>query len=192
MLAELSRGAEDLDPILHSFKNTQQLYVGVRNILAKEDIQSTLVALTNIAEVCLERIALAEYEKLTAKLGAPTIGEGPRAGEPCDWTILGMGKLGGRELNFHSDLDVVFLYEADGMTTHARRRRPKPRTTNISSASWGSASSRSPTGSVLTAAYTKSIRGCAPRADRARWRRALPSSSVTSPKERGIYGSGKR
>ncbi len=121
MLADLSRGAEDLDPILHSFKNTQQLYVGVRNILGKEDIQSTLVALTNIAEACLERIALVEFEKLTAKLGTPTIGEGSRAGEPCSWTILGMGKLGGRELNFHSDLDVVFLYEADGMTAHARR-----------------------------------------------------------------------
>ncbi|HEY4309047.1 MAG TPA: bifunctional [glutamate--ammonia ligase]-adenylyl-L-tyrosine phosphorylase/[glutamate--ammonia-ligase] adenylyltransferase [Pirellulales bacterium] len=128
MLADLSRGAEDLDPILHSFKNTQQLYVGVRNILAKEDIQSTLLALTNIAEVCLERIALVEYEKLTAKLGTPTVGEGARAGEPCAWTILGMGKLGGRELNFHSDLDVVFLYEADGATAHARRRQAE--TTN--------------------------------------------------------------
>ena len=35
-LAELCRGAEDLDPILHSFKNAQQLRVGVRDILGKE------------------------------------------------------------------------------------------------------------------------------------------------------------
>ncbi|MBI2825377.1 MAG: bifunctional [glutamate--ammonia ligase]-adenylyl-L-tyrosine phosphorylase/[glutamate--ammonia-ligase] adenylyltransferase [Planctomycetia bacterium] len=122
-LAELARGAEDLDPILHSFKNTQQLYVGVRSILGKEDIQSTILALTNIAEVCLERIALVEYDKLTAKLGTPTIGEGPRAGQPCPWAILGVGKLGGQELNYHSDLDVVFLYEADGQTVHVRRRQ---------------------------------------------------------------------
>jgi len=128
MLVDLSRGAEDLDPILHSFKNTQQLYVGVRNILAKEDIQATLAALTNIAEVCLERIALVEYDKLTAKMGVPTIAEGERAGQPCAWTILGMGKLGGKELNFHSDLDVVFLYEADGATVHARRKQAE--TTN--------------------------------------------------------------
>jgi len=121
-LTELARGAEDLDPILHSFKNTQQLYVGVRHILGKEDVQSTFAALTNIAEVCLERIALAEYDKLTEKLGAPTVAEGERAGQPCCWAILGLGKLGGRELNFHSDLDVVFLYDADGQTVHARRR----------------------------------------------------------------------
>jgi len=121
-LGELARGAEDLDPILHSFKNTQQLYVGVRHILGKEDIQSTFGALTNIAEVCLERIALAEYDKLTEKFGVPTVAEGERAGQPCCWAILGLGKLGGRELNFHSDLDVVFLYDADGQTVHARRR----------------------------------------------------------------------
>jgi glutamate-ammonia-ligase adenylyltransferase len=123
MLADLARGAEDLDPILHSFKNTQQLYVGVRHILGKEDIRSTFAALTNIAEVCLERIAITEYDKLSAKLGAPTIGEGPLAGQVCSWTILGMGKLGGQELDFHSDLDVVFLYEAEGSTAHARRRQ---------------------------------------------------------------------
>ena len=128
MLENLARGAEDLDPILHSFKNTQQLYVGVRHILGKEDIRSTFAALTNIAEVCLERIALAEYEKLSAKHGAPTIGEGPRAGQSCSWAILGMGKLGGQELDFHSDLDVVFLYEAEGSTAHARRRQAE--TTN--------------------------------------------------------------
>jgi [glutamine synthetase] adenylyltransferase / [glutamine synthetase]-adenylyl-L-tyrosine phosphorylase len=91
--------------------------------LGKEDIRSTFAALTNIAEVCLERIAIAEYDKLSAKLGAPTIGEGPLAGQACSWTILGMGKLGGQELDFHSDLDVVFLYEAEGSTAHARRRQ---------------------------------------------------------------------
>ena len=128
MLAELTRGAEDLDPILHSFKNTQQLYVGVRNILGKDDIQSTMGALSDIAETCLERITITEYEKLTEKLGEPTIGSGPRTGEPCELAILALGKLGGRELNFRSDLDVVFLYEADGMTAHARRRQAE--TTN--------------------------------------------------------------
>lgn len=130
VLADLSYGAEDLDPILHSFKNTQQLHVGVRNILGKEDIQTTVGALTNIAEVCLERIAVSEYAKLTAKLGEPTIGEGDRAGEPCGWAILGMGKLGGRELSYHSDLDLVFLYEADGPTAQAKRSRRAETTNN--------------------------------------------------------------
>ena len=45
-LAELCRAAEDIDPILHSFKNDQQLCVGVRDILGKEDIQATTGALS--------------------------------------------------------------------------------------------------------------------------------------------------
>ncbi|HWA98378.1 MAG TPA: hypothetical protein VG713_07795 [Pirellulales bacterium] len=130
-LEELAHGAEDLEPILHSFKNTQQLRIGVRNILGKEDIQATMGALSDLAETCLERIALAEYAKLAAKLGEPMIAAGPRAGDPCEMVILAMGKLGGRELNYHSDLDVIFLYEADGMTMPTRRAgRTSETTTN--------------------------------------------------------------
>src|SRR6185437_11718653 len=61
--------------------------------------------------------------------GEPTIGDGPRAGRPCELAIIALGKLGGRELNYHSDLDLVFLYEADGPTV-ARRTRRGATTTN--------------------------------------------------------------
>ena len=115
-LKELCWAAEDIEPILHSFKNDQQLRVGVRDLLGKEDIQATTGALSDIAEVCLAQIAAAEYQKLIAKFGRPQIGAGPRAGEPCDMAILALGKFGGREMNYHSDLDIVFLYEADGQT----------------------------------------------------------------------------
>jgi glutamate-ammonia-ligase adenylyltransferase len=115
-LDELCRSAEDLDPILHSFKNDQQLCVGVRDILGKEDILAVTGALSDIAECCLEQIAGREFEKLVVKFGRPTIAEGPRRGHPCELVILAMGKLGGREMNYHSDLDLVFLYEAEGQT----------------------------------------------------------------------------
>jgi glutamate-ammonia-ligase adenylyltransferase len=115
-LKELCWAAEDIEPILHSFKNDQQLRVGVRDLLGKEDIQATTGVLSDIAEVCLAQIAAAEYQKLIAKFGRPQIGDGPRAGEPCDMAILALGKFGGREMNYHSDLDIVFLYEADGQT----------------------------------------------------------------------------
>ena len=115
-LKELCWAAEDIEPILHSFKNDQQLRVGVRDLLGKEDLQATTGVLSDIAEVCLAQIAAAEYQKLVAKFGRPQIGEGPRQSEPCDMVILAMGKFGGREMNYHSDLDIIFLYEADGQT----------------------------------------------------------------------------
>src|SRR3954463_15032584 len=81
-LAELTRGAEDLEPILLSFKNVQHLRVGVRDIVGKDDIRDTHAALSDIAEACLKEIAAAESAKLAEKLGNPTIG--PLPGEPAD------------------------------------------------------------------------------------------------------------
>jgi len=129
-LVDLARAAEDLDPILHSFKNTQHLRIGVRDILGKEDIEATIGALSDVAQVCLECVADAEFPHLVRKLGQPTIGEGPRSGEPCRFAILALGKMGGREMNYHSDLDLVFLYEADGPTIESRRARSDRTTTN--------------------------------------------------------------
>ena len=68
--------------------------------------------------------------KLVAKLGEPTIAEGRRRRPSrASWSILAMGKFGGRELNYHSDLDLVFLYEADGTTVHAAPQRAATTTT---------------------------------------------------------------
>ncbi len=130
MLADLCRAAEDIDPILHSFKNDQQLCVGVRDILGKEDIQATTGALCDIAESCLSQIALREYERLAARFGQPTVADGRRAGRPCEMVILALGKFGGREMNYHSDLDLIFLYEADGHTAARRPMAAAPSTTN--------------------------------------------------------------
>ncbi|HEX2475423.1 MAG TPA: hypothetical protein VHK01_11785, partial [Lacipirellulaceae bacterium] len=74
MLAELTKGAEDIDPILHSFKNAQHLRVGVRDVLGKDDIRSTHAALSDIAEASLKTIAEREYKKLVDKFGTPMIG----------------------------------------------------------------------------------------------------------------------
>ena len=125
-LQDRCRGAEDLDPILHSFKNAQHLNAGVRDILGKEDIRNTTAFLSDIAEVCLEQIAEIQYQNLARRSAIPgSAGEGRR----CELVILAMGKLGGREPNYHSDLDVVFLYEADGSTQPVSSARNATQTT---------------------------------------------------------------
>ena len=128
-LNELLKGAVDPEPILHSFKNTQTLFVGVREILGKDDIEATTAALSHIAESCLRQIARMEYDKLVEKLGRPTIvsESGPR---PCNFALVGMGKFGGQELNYHSDLDLIFLYEDDGDTKAQKSSQRDRVTTN--------------------------------------------------------------
>ncbi|MCE9545640.1 MAG: bifunctional [glutamate--ammonia ligase]-adenylyl-L-tyrosine phosphorylase/[glutamate--ammonia-ligase] adenylyltransferase, partial [Planctomycetia bacterium] len=129
-VAELCRGAENPEPILHSFKNAQQLRVGVRDILGKEDIQTTMGALSDVAQALLRQITEIEYRRLAVRLGEPVVALGPRAGQICELAILAMGKFGGRELNYHSDLDIVFLYEAEGGTQHRRTSRSGQVTSN--------------------------------------------------------------
>ena len=129
-LTDLCRGAEDQEPILHSFKNSQHLRVGVRDILSKESLRSTHCCLSNLAEVCLQEITKQQLQRLVRKFGQPTIVSGPHRGEPASLVILAMGKLGGQEPNYHSDLDVVFLYEAEGNTVATEPGKPVSATTN--------------------------------------------------------------
>ncbi|MDZ7616422.1 MAG: bifunctional [glutamate--ammonia ligase]-adenylyl-L-tyrosine phosphorylase/[glutamate--ammonia-ligase] adenylyltransferase, partial [Patescibacteria group bacterium] len=115
-LRDLCHAAEDLNPILHAFRNDQQLRVGARELLGKEDVRATTTALSHIAEVCLNQIIDREFHRLTAKFGRPLVGDGRRKGKPCELVVLAMGKFGGLEMNYHSDLDLVFLFEAEGQT----------------------------------------------------------------------------
>lgn len=129
-LGELCRGAVDLDPILHSFKKSMHLRVGVRDILGKDEITATHAALSDIMESILTRVAEEEYQRLVERLGEPVIADGPRSGEVCELAIVALGKLGGREPNYHSDADVIFLYEGEGVTQHHASRRSREITTN--------------------------------------------------------------
>jgi glutamate-ammonia-ligase adenylyltransferase len=133
-LAELCKGAENVDPILHSFKNAEHVRVGVRDVVGKDDIRSTHAALSDIAEACLKQIARRDYQKLVDKFGVPLIGRpteeelsndlvrrywehfASREGDVCQPVVLALGKLGGREPNYHSDLDLIFLFESGGYT----------------------------------------------------------------------------
>src|SRR6185295_6943717 len=104
------------------------------DVVGKDDIRSTHAALADIAEVSLKQIAQREYQKLVDKFGPPTIGRptdeelrndivrrfwehfSPREGDICQSVVLALGKLGGREPNYHSDLDLIFLFESGGYT----------------------------------------------------------------------------
>ncbi len=129
-LSDLSHGAEDLEPILHSFKSFQHLRVGVRDILGKDDVQDTHRALSDIAEVCLQEATRYEYGRMIQKYGRPMAVGHDRDDHEAEFVIVALGKLGGREPNYHSDLDVVFLYDAEGQTRHLDGNRSGQTTVN--------------------------------------------------------------
>jgi glutamate-ammonia-ligase adenylyltransferase len=115
-LTALCRGAADLDPILHSFQDKELLRIGVRDLLGKDTIEQTTAALSDLAETILSEIAALQEPALVERYGVPSLGDGPCAGERSRYVLLGLGKLGGHELGYQSDLDLVLIYEGDGRT----------------------------------------------------------------------------
>jgi [glutamine synthetase] adenylyltransferase / [glutamine synthetase]-adenylyl-L-tyrosine phosphorylase len=127
--AELSRGAGDPSRVLYDLKHASHLRIGVRDILGQDSIDATHRALSDVAEFCLAQVAERELTRLVEKHGTPTVGPGPFEGQTCQVAILGLGKLGGREPNYHSNLEIAVLYESEGTTQPAPRTRQQ-RTTN--------------------------------------------------------------
>jgi glutamate-ammonia-ligase adenylyltransferase len=112
-LAELCKKAEDLTPILSSFRNKEWVRIGTRDILGREPIREVTRELADVAEAIVSQVARSEWHKRAQRFGMPICATTQRRER---WAILGLGKFGGRELNYHSDLDLVFLHESDGRT----------------------------------------------------------------------------
>lgn len=109
---ELCRTAIDIRTILQSFKNGAHLQIGVRDCLGKESLAATHAALAGTAECILRRMSEAVHRELAEQYGDPIT----PGGEPVELVILALGKLGAKEPNYHSDLQVLFLYTADCQT----------------------------------------------------------------------------
>jgi [glutamine synthetase] adenylyltransferase / [glutamine synthetase]-adenylyl-L-tyrosine phosphorylase len=113
-LAELCKGAEDLAPILLSFRNKEWIRVGTRDILGREPIREVTRELADVAEAVVTQAARDQWRRRASRYGVPRrAADGDRA----RWAIVGLGKLGGRELNYHSDLDLIFILECEGATS---------------------------------------------------------------------------
>ncbi|HEY8076243.1 MAG TPA: hypothetical protein VIF62_19090, partial [Labilithrix sp.] len=102
-------GDENTARSLRLFAQRERLRIAARELLAPGDIDATARELADLAQVCVES-AVAEAQRVVEeRFGVPTASGGAR----CAFTVLGMGKLGGRELNAGSDVDLIPFYETD-------------------------------------------------------------------------------
>lgn len=91
--------------VLRIFKNDEMLMIGVRHISGEIESPVARSLVTELAEVCLRaavEIALKEMERRFGRFDFF---------ETLPFVILGMGKLGGMEMTYLSDLDVIFIYD---------------------------------------------------------------------------------
>lgn len=119
-LAALLAGVTDeeaLKRILRQFRRSRMLVIAWRELLGHAAVEESFIHLTKLADalICGARDWL--YAKQCDELGTPVDGNG----DPQPLLILGMGKLGGGELNFSSDIDLIFTFPENGYTVGGRR-----------------------------------------------------------------------
>ncbi|WP_269519056.1 bifunctional [glutamate--ammonia ligase]-adenylyl-L-tyrosine phosphorylase/[glutamate--ammonia-ligase] adenylyltransferase [Alteromonas sp. BMJM2] len=101
------------------FKLCQQLRIAASDISDSLPIANVSDKLTVLAEVILENIVSAAWMQMSERYGTPSHLEGTDKG----FGVVGYGKLGGYELGYGSDLDLVFLHNApSGMSTNGKKQ----------------------------------------------------------------------
>ena len=105
----LAPEADDLEGVLtelRRFRNEEVLRVGLHDVAGALDVDQVARQLSDLADICVEQcfaLAKAEVEKRDGASAASMV-------------VIALGKLGGRELGYHSDLDLLFLYSSGGET----------------------------------------------------------------------------
>lgn len=105
---------ETLLTAIRLFKKDQVLAVAASDVLAQRPLMKVSDTLTHIAEVVLNSALQRVFMQLVSKHGYPINNQGEAVSETdCGFAIVGFGKLGGIELSYSSDLDLVFLHDID-------------------------------------------------------------------------------
>ncbi|MGO4891868.1 bifunctional [glutamate--ammonia ligase]-adenylyl-L-tyrosine phosphorylase/[glutamate--ammonia-ligase] adenylyltransferase [Flavobacterium sp. W21_SRS_FM6] len=106
----------ELNRCLRQFRNKQMAIIAWRDLLNLQQIEQSLLQVSELANQLIVQANDWLYKKLTERYGVPQGEFGP---QPL--LIIGMGKLGGRELNFSSDIDLIFTYPEQGETSGGRQ-----------------------------------------------------------------------
>ena len=103
--------------ILARFKRREYLRIMLRDVLKLATLAETTLELSQLADLLLERAREMSERSLAAAYGRPEFTGPDGRRRICELAILALGKLGGQELNYNSDIDLMFLYAAEGETS---------------------------------------------------------------------------
>ena len=114
---------------LRHFKEREQLRIAARDLARLGDVVEITRELSDMADVCLDAVLQICSRQFTARFGQPFHQDADGRWQPTAFYVLGLGKLGGQELNYSSDVDLMFVYDEEGEVfkeppeTKSRERR---------------------------------------------------------------------
>ena len=111
MAEDLHAQADEIDAIarenfraLRRWKGREMVRIALREVAGAASLEETTTELSQIAEICIRRVFDHWNSQLRQQHGSPE----------AEFAILALGKLGGRELNHSSDVDLIFVYSDEG------------------------------------------------------------------------------
>ena len=106
---------------LRQYVRAHKLRAAACEVMGRLTLMNISDYLTWLAETTLETVTRLAFDQMVAKYGFPTNAEGDAVGEP-EFVVIGYGKVGGLELSYSSDLDLVFIHNgSSGKATTGER-----------------------------------------------------------------------
>lgn len=104
---------------LARFRRRMLLRILVRDVLGMGELAEVTEELSNLSDAVLEFAYRGIRRELVARHGTPRYVDAAGQTRECGFAIVSLGKLGGKELNYSSDIDLMFIYTANGFTDGA-------------------------------------------------------------------------
>lgn len=108
---------------LARFKRRELLRIYLRDCLGVATLSEVTEELSNLADVLLAHALALAYQEMANRHGPPLARDGRGRIATAEFAIVALGKLGCRELNYSSDIDLMFLYSGAGETAGDRRSK---------------------------------------------------------------------
>jgi glutamate-ammonia-ligase adenylyltransferase len=131
-----SLDSDDLQPAfakLRQFKQREMLRIAARDLARLGPTLEITREISDVADACLDAVLRLCLQPLVRRLGQPFHTAPDGRWLPTKFCILGLGKLGAQELNYSSDVDVMFLYSEEGRLFKTNPRQGEQTTKNIAS-----------------------------------------------------------
>ncbi|MCX7096938.1 MAG: bifunctional [glutamate--ammonia ligase]-adenylyl-L-tyrosine phosphorylase/[glutamate--ammonia-ligase] adenylyltransferase [Methylococcales bacterium] len=96
---------------LRLFRRREMVRIAWRDLAGWAPLSETLAEVSWLADACIQYALAWLYTQACAKYGTPVLADG----SPQQIIVLGMGKLGAYELNYSSDIDLIFAYAENGV-----------------------------------------------------------------------------
>ena len=111
---------------LREFKQREMLRIAARDLARLGTLEEITLEISNVADVCLSAVWQLCWHRAVQRSGQPWHQDAGGRWLSTQSCVLGMGKLGGQELNYSSDVDVLLVYSEEGRVFKQPPGRGKP------------------------------------------------------------------